>query len=103
MRSRTVFLCLLLVTGPIRAADPHFDGKSWWATVSVLADDKFEGRNTGSPGARAAQDYLVGQLRALGIRPAGTQGYFQPIELKSRTIDEAQSSIVLIRDVTSSP
>ncbi len=103
MRSRTAFLCLLLVTGPIGAAGSHFDGKSWWATVRVLADDKFEGRNTGSPGERAAQDYIVGQLRALGIHPAGTQGYFQPIDLKSRTIDEAQSAIVLIRDGQEQP
>jgi Zn-dependent M28 family amino/carboxypeptidase len=103
MGSRAVFLLALLVAGPIRAADPHFDGKSWWATVSVLADDKFEGRNTGSPGERAAQDYVVGELRKLGIRSAGTQGYFQPIELKSRAIDESQSSIVLIRDGQEQP
>jgi Zn-dependent M28 family amino/carboxypeptidase len=103
MRKRLFLGCLLLVTGPIHAAAPQFDGKSWWATVKVLADDRFEGRNTGSPGERAAQDTVVARLKALGIRPAGSDGYFQPIDLKSRAIDESRSSIVLIRDGQDQP
>ena len=30
------------------APDTHFDGKTWWGYVKVLADDKMEGRETGS-------------------------------------------------------
>ena len=29
----------------------HFDGKTWWDYVKVLADDNMEGRETGSAGA----------------------------------------------------
>ncbi len=80
------------------AAEQHFDGRSWWQTVEVLADDRFQGRETGSAGERAAQDYMVRQLRALGIRAAGTQGYFEPVPLETRSIDESRSSITLVRD-----
>jgi hypothetical protein len=48
-------------------------------TVDDLASPKFEGREAGSTGGRAAGDYLVQQLRKLPLQPAGEkQGYFQP-------------------------
>jgi Zn-dependent M28 family amino/carboxypeptidase len=102
MGNRFVLLCLLTVTSVTHAAE-HFDGRSWWEVVKVLADDKYEGRNTGSPGERGAQEYLVGRLRALGIEPAGANGYYQPVELRSRELDEANSSLVLLRDGKEEP
>lgn len=46
------FLVLLIPLWACAAEPPqHFDGQSWWNTVKVLADDKFEGRETGSTGA----------------------------------------------------
>ncbi|MEA3107478.1 MAG: hypothetical protein QOI88_2083 [Gammaproteobacteria bacterium] len=102
MGNRFVLLCLLTVTSVTHAAE-HFDGRSWWEVVKVLADDKYEGRNTGSPGERGAQEYLVGRLRALGIEPAGANGYYQPVELRSRELDEANSGLVLLRDGKEEP
>lgn len=32
-----------------------------------------------------------------GLKPAGTDGYFQPVRLISREIDEAHSSLTLVR------
>ena len=48
----------------LRAQDAvrNFNGKSWWKHVKVLADDKVERRETGSPGERRAQAYVVEQL-----------------------------------------
>ena len=40
----------------------HFDGNSWWEHVKFLADDKLEGRETGSEGLRKAEAYVVEQL-----------------------------------------
>jgi Zn-dependent M28 family amino/carboxypeptidase len=97
MGKQFVLLCLLAVTSVTQAAE-HFDGRSWWDVVRVLADDKYEGRNTGSPGERGAQDYLVGRLKSLGVAPAGENGYYQPVDLRSRELDEANSSLVLLRD-----
>ena len=75
-----------------RQAAPNFDGQSWWSTVKIIADDKFEGRETGSTGERQAQGYLVQQLKALGIAPAGSDGYYQKVKLRTTEVQEASSS-----------
>ena len=62
------------------AAPRHFDGDSWWNYVKVLADDKMEGRDTGSEGEKRAQAYIVEQLRADGLEPAGEKGFYQPVK-----------------------
>jgi hypothetical protein len=56
-------------------------------TVDDLASPKFEGREAGSRGGRAAGDYLVEQLGKLPLQPAGEkQGYFQPFGTNYRNI-----------------
>src|SRR5882724_3728981 len=75
-----------------------FDGKSWWEDVKFLADDKLEGRETGSPGLHQAQEYVIGQLKSLGVKPAGTNGYYQPVKFVVREISERDSSLALVRD-----
>ncbi|MGO9114548.1 MAG: M28 family peptidase [Thermoguttaceae bacterium] len=56
-------------------------------TVDALASPKFEGREAGSTGGRAAGDYLVEQFRKLPLQPAGVkQGYFQPFGYNYRNI-----------------
>ena len=76
----------------------HFDGQTWWDHVKVLADDKLEGRDTGSPGERAAQAYAVEQLKNAGAEPAGIDGFYQPVKFVSRQIVEKDCSLALIRD-----
>jgi Zn-dependent M28 family amino/carboxypeptidase len=76
----------------------HFDGQSWWNHIKVLADDKLEGRDTGSRGEREAQKYAVEQLKSAGAEPAGTGGFYQPVKFVSRQIVEKDCSLALIRD-----
>ncbi|MGA8234271.1 MAG: M28 family metallopeptidase [Candidatus Acidiferrales bacterium] len=76
----------------------HFDGKSWWDYVKFLADDRLEGRETGSEGLRQAESYVVEQLRKSGLEPSGADGFYQPVEFESRQIVEKDSSATLIRD-----
>ncbi len=40
----------------------------------MLASDAFEGRGPGTPGEAKTVDYVVGQLKALGLKPAGEKG-----------------------------
>jgi Zn-dependent M28 family amino/carboxypeptidase len=97
-------LVLLSALGMFTArAAQHFNGETWWETVKVLADDKFEGRNTGSAGERQAQAYIVAQLKSLGLAPAGTDGYYQSVKLKTLEIQEADSSLALVRDGHAQP
>jgi Zn-dependent M28 family amino/carboxypeptidase len=93
-------LSILLITAAAYTLDaPHyFDGKSWWEHVKVLADDKMEGRETGSEGLRKAEAYVVDQLKSLGLEPRGVDGFYQPVKLISRQIVETGSSLALVRD-----
>ena len=81
-----------------QTSNPSFDGKSWWAHVSVLADDKMEGRGTGTPGLQRAADYIVRQLKNDGLKPAGTRGFYQPISFRVRQLDESHSSVSLVNE-----
>jgi hypothetical protein len=78
-------------------AQQHFDGQTWWNHVKVLADDNMEGRETGSAGLRKAQAYLVAQLTQAGLQPAGVNGFYQPVKLVQREIDEKNSSAALVQ------
>src|SRR6516164_1686098 len=40
------------------AADTAQEGVRWWSHIQVLADDKMEGRETGSEGHRKAAQYV---------------------------------------------
>jgi Zn-dependent M28 family amino/carboxypeptidase len=86
-----------------QAAPNHFDGKTWWAYVKVLADDKMQGRETGSVELREAEAFVVEQLKKSGLEPAGSDGFYQPVKLKSKQIVENDSSAALIRDGKSEP
>jgi len=84
----------------ISAADEtanHFDGQTWWNHIKFLADDKLEGRDTGSRGEREAQKYAVEQLKNAGAEPAGVNGFYQPVKFVSRQIVEKDCSLALIR------
>ncbi|HZQ71219.1 MAG TPA: M28 family metallopeptidase [Terriglobales bacterium] len=85
------------------AQSSHFDGKSWWDHVKVLADDKMEGRETGSAGLLHAEAYVVEQLKAAGLQPAGTKGFYQSVKFVSRQIVEKESSAMLVRDGKAQP
>ncbi|HEX8062405.1 MAG TPA: peptidase M28, partial [Allosphingosinicella sp.] len=80
-------------TGPPTAAER---AERWWADVSALAADDMEGRLTGTHGYQRAADYVVSQLRAIGLEPAGTEGFFQPVAFEEQFVDPAGSSAALV-------
>lgn len=80
-----------------------FDGQSWWNYVKVLADDNMEGRDTGSEGLKRAEAFIVDELKADGLQPAGTNGYYQSVQLIARRTIENDSSLALFHDGKSEP
>jgi hypothetical protein len=103
---RRLLVCFgLLGAAAAMAAGPDWEalGKLWWAHVQFLADDKLEGRDTGSAGFRKAAAYVTGQFRQIGLKPAGEKGYAQSVEFNVMQIDESGSSIELVRDGKSTP
>src|SRR5260370_30835463 len=97
MLRRSGALLLIIVACTAQAAE-HFDGKTWWDTVKEISDDKYEGRDTGSKGEHQAQEFIVGKLKALGVEPAGSDGYFQSVKLRTLEIDESHCQLSLVRD-----
>ena len=93
----------LSVSAYSQSTPAGFDGKSWWEDVKVFADDKLEGRETGSAGVHRAEEYIVEQAKSFGLKPAGTNGFYQPIQFVVREIDEANSSLALVRDGKAQP
>jgi hypothetical protein len=85
------------------AGDAPPDGQRWWSHVLFLADDKLEGRNTGSEGYRKAAAYVAAEFERAGLKPAGTSNYFQRVKFKSRAIEEKNSNLVLVRDGQTQP
>jgi Zn-dependent M28 family amino/carboxypeptidase len=92
-RWRVVVVALLCATIPAAA-----DGNSWWKHIEFLADDALQGRDTGSPGHKRAAEYVAAEFKKAGLEPAGTKGYIQPVMFQTRKIDEAHSSLAIIRD-----
>jgi Zn-dependent M28 family amino/carboxypeptidase len=108
MLKRSPIVCFLLIalvaySAPTPSHRPNFDGKSWWEHIKVLAADDMEGRETGSEGLRKAAAYIVDQLKKDGLQPAGVNGFYQPVKLVSRQIDESASSLTLVRNGAREP
>jgi Zn-dependent M28 family amino/carboxypeptidase len=81
----TVALALALAAAPPArtspAAERTITADAIRAHVRFLASDLLEGRGPGTRGDALAQAYIASELEALGLRPAGTQGFFQPFDI----------------------
>ena len=55
---------------------PQLSADKMRERVKTLSADEFEGRGPGSPGSKKAADYIVGQMRAAGIKPGNGKSYF---------------------------
>jgi Zn-dependent M28 family amino/carboxypeptidase len=100
---RFLWAVVLMVPMAVVQQTPQFDGQSWWNHVKILADDKMEGRETGSEGLRKASEYVVQQLIQAGLQPAGTKGFYQPGSFTARQIIEKDSHAMLVRNGTEEP
>lgn len=52
--------------------------------VEYLADDKLEGRETGTKGEVKAAKYIAKRFKKMGISPKGDEGYYQYFSFKPR-------------------
>jgi Zn-dependent M28 family amino/carboxypeptidase len=81
----TAALALALAAAPVARTAPSAEraitADSIRAHVRFLASDLLEGRGPGTRGDALAQAYIAAQLEALGLQPAGPQGFFQPFDI----------------------
>lgn len=104
MRPAPLFAFLLAacatVPEPPTAAER---AETWWSDVSTLAADDMEGRLTGTPGYQRAADYVVSRLKEIGLEPAGTDGFFQPVAFEEQFVDSEGSSAALVANGRATP
>ena len=65
------------------------------AHIQYLADDKLEGRRTGTKGEELAMDYISNQFKAIGLLPKGTEYYPQNFPVnEGKQIDDVTELII---------
>lgn len=96
--ARIAALIVVAIAAVAKAQDWDAKGRAWWAHIQYLADDKLEGRGTGTEGFAKAATYVADQFEKAGLQPAGVNGYVQPVEFNVLQLDEEHSSIEIARD-----
>lgn len=96
----------LAVTAPgprmleAQQVEPASAAARWWKRVTILAADSMHGRRTGTADYVKAAHYVADQFAAIGLRPGGTDGFFQTAHLASATLVAEGSSVVLRQNDT---
>ncbi len=70
------------------------------AHVTFLADDLLEGRGLGQRGHEIAARYVAAQFAAIGLQPAGTDGYFQRVNFVETRFTSDRETLTLVRGAT---
>ncbi|MGB7211185.1 MAG: M28 family peptidase [Gemmatimonadales bacterium] len=74
---------------------PAITAEDLMTRLYIYSDDSMQGRETGKLGNVKATDYIAGQVRQMGLVPAGDNGtYFQTIPYMTRTVDTASTLTV---------
>lgn len=76
--------------GQTAAASLRIDSDRLMATVSTLADAKFEGRAAGSPGGIAARAWIVDRFKEIGLQPV-SGAYVHPFTYTRMTMSGRQN------------
>ncbi len=100
MRSSLRAAIMLLATAPAlaqSAAAPDYAaaGKLWWSHIQYLASDELKGRQTGSDGYNKGAAFVVDHFKQYGLKPAGTEGFLQPVNFDVTRVLAAESSASL--------
>ncbi|MGC2108336.1 MAG: M28 family peptidase [Candidatus Korobacteraceae bacterium] len=98
VRIGKALLCVLLALSLLEAspfsiapADPH----QYLNDIKTLAAPNMEGRGPGTKGLVRASKYIEGHYEALGLQPAGTEGYLQPFTVTTGAKLKADNSFVV--------
>lgn len=86
MRVFTTISLGLLLTSSVMAQDfPEFKVQQSQTSkhMNILAADEMMGRKPGTPGNLMAARYIAEQFRALGLKPANGDSYYQPVPLET--------------------
>ncbi len=86
---------MALVSGGAVAAPPAIDAARILQDTKVLSSDEFEGRGPATPGETKTVAYLIAQMKAAGLQPAG-----DPLKAGGRAWTQ---DVPLVRSATRGP
>ncbi len=96
----TVLALLLVCAGSVSAQTRanSVDTMALRTHARILSHDSLRGRANGSRGQQIAADYIIAQLRRLGLEPMGANGgYRQPVPLTRATLPPIDAQLTLDR------
>lgn len=92
---RSMMMLAAVLAAPAVAA-PQFSADAFKAHVGFLADDRLEGRDTGSRGHEIAARYVVAQFTAAGLKPAGEGGsWYQVVKLREARLVPGTGAVTI--------
>jgi hypothetical protein len=102
-RLRPLCAALLLLALACTSSAPRAEirAESYLADVKLLADDRLEGRMTGSPGCEEAARFIAERFRSIGLQPGGDAGsWLQRFDAVSgRKVEKTTKASIAGRDL----
>lgn len=75
---------------------PRFTPEAVRAHVAFLADDLLTGRKTGTTGHEIAARYVAAQFESHGLKPGGTDGWFQRVTFQRTEFSGQRGAVTII-------
>lgn len=82
----------ILLTSILSAEAQKVDYPLIQESVEFLSSDALKGRNTGTYGEEVAAQYIATKMKMLGLKPLGTEGYFQHFSVTPKANPHAAES-----------
>ena len=103
---RRTSLCLALTLTLLAAAPTSIgtaDSTRYLNDIKILAASNMEGRGPGTSGLARASSLIEHRYKALGLQPAGTNGYVQPFTVTTGAKLKSDNSLVIVDSSTKQP
>ena len=89
------FLFLFLISTSVNAQLDAVLKSNLKQHISILASDKFEGREPGTKGERLSYEYITQQFKNIGLLPKGNKGYLQSFEFSAGTKNGVKNKLII--------
>lgn len=93
-------LILIFLASFISCSNESNNGSNIKADVDFLADDKLEGRQTGTDGEKKAAEYIAKRFQELGLSSKGTNDFYQEFSFKPKTDPHSEVEFTTNQDGT---
>ncbi|MBS4534584.1 ABC transporter permease subunit, partial [Clostridium sp. D2Q-14] len=81
IKTTVILLIIIFIIFPETKSQYYVEGEDVYRHLEELSKDKYEGRKIGTEGNDNTREYIVDQLKDMGVKPAFEDGYIQQKEL----------------------